>query len=249
MNKSLGLVRTRLASHLFRPCLSLLPGGMATVQPAHVVPSRYLGGSSLPINVSYNAGREGTRVLACPGPMLLRGVPWETSFLLWPSFPHHKNQGWKEMMTANIHTGGAESWPQKAAPKPVLWAGRAESFLSVRDDIPQHLERCAYTPWSTCSLQDNEHELQCEWTGFVDGSVKTLESIWIGSGLGVPPGVWQRQGKCVENNQAKTLIPMGEQPRFTCSTCSILPPVPVCGVNFSGSEEHALINYRMFLFA
>lgn len=42
------------------------------------------------------------------------------------------------MMAANNRTGsdarntlGAQPWPQKAAPKPVVWAGRLESSLSV----------------------------------------------------------------------------------------------------------------------
>lgn len=72
------------------------------------------------------------------------------------------------------------------------------------------------------SSAHNGHVLQCK-NQWMD-RLKMLESVWIGPGLGVPPAVWQKQEKCVENNQAKPLVPRGEEQRLTCSACCALSP-------------------------
>ena len=76
------------------------------------------------------------------------------------------------------------------------------------------------------------------------GRLKMPGSLGIGPGLGVAPGVWQKQGKCMENNQEKT-DPYGR-------TAAILrlhsPTWTGVRVNASSSEGHVRINYRIFLF-
>lgn len=77
------------------------------------------------------------------------------------------------------------------------------------------------------------------------GHVKDAPGHLDRPGLAGPPGVWQEQGKCVENNQAKPLIPAGEQQRFSCCSRGTVPPALVCIVRAS-SSEHMRINYRIY---